>query len=172
LEDSPLLFGDIVHFVYSVSLAQQIKPIGDGLARMITQVDRDTGRFPAAQADNLIQRIEVLESTAKRGLIQVEGEQCKRNQNLLGEYKVLLGVLYAMKALLIDAKGNHQEAMTVLRDNLAAIQESLKHESTKSNTRAFFSVYSNILKYSGRYEEASEVESFVKAITAGETSRN
>ena len=172
LEDSPLLFGDIVHFVYSVSLAQQIKPIGDGLTRMITQVDRDTGRFPADQADNLIQRIEVLESTAKRGLIQVEGEQCKRNLNLLGEYKVLLGVLYTMKALLIDAKGNHQEAMTVLRDNLAAIQESLKHESTKSNTRAFFSVYSNILKYSGRYEEASEVESFVKAITAGETSRN
>jgi tetratricopeptide (TPR) repeat protein len=172
LQDSPLLFGDVVHFVYSVSLAQQIKPIGEGLARMITQASQNAGRFPAAQADNLIQRIEVLESTAKRGLILVENEQCKRNQNLSGEYKVVLGVLYTMKALFIDAKGNHQEAMTVLRDNLATIQESLKHESTKTDARAFFSVYGNILRYSGRSEEASEVESFVKAIPAGESSRN
>jgi len=172
LEDSPLLFGDVVHFVYSVSLAQQIKPIGEGLAKMITQVPQNGGRFPAAQTDNLIQRIEVLESTAKRGLILVENEQCKRNQNLLGEYKVLLGVLYTMKALFIDAKGNHQEAMTVLRDNLASIQESLKHESTKADTRAFFTVYSNILRYSGRADEASEIETFVKTITAVESSRN
>jgi serine/threonine protein kinase/tetratricopeptide (TPR) repeat protein len=167
LEDSPLLFGDVVHFVYSVSLAQQIKPIGDGLGKMIAQVARDAGRFPAAQADNLIQRIEVLESTAKRGLILVENEQCKRNQNLMGEYKVLLGVLYTMKALLIDAKGNHQEAMAVLRDNLATIQESLKHESTKSDMAGFFTVYGNLLRSMGRYGEASEIESLVKAAPAG-----
>ncbi len=167
LNDSPLLFGDVVHFVYSVSLAQQIKPIGDGLARMITQVSRDAGRLPAAQADNLIQRIEVLESTAKRGLILVEGEQCKRNQSLLGDYKVLFGVLYTMKALLIDAKGNHQEAVAVLRENLAAIQESLKHESTKSDMAGFFTVYGNLLRFLGRHGEASEVESLVKIIPAG-----
>ena len=172
LEDSPMLFGDVVHFVYYVSLAQQIKPIGDGLAKMITQVSKDSGRFPEVQTDNLIQRVELLESTAKRGMILVENEQCKRNQNLLGEYKVLLGVLYTMKALLIDAKGNHHEAMTVLRDNLAAIQESLRHESAKTETRAFFTVYSTILRYSGRNEEANEVDTFVRTVTAGDSSKN
>ena len=167
LNDSPLLFGDVVHFVYSVSLAQQIKPVGDGLARMISQASRDAGRFPAAQADSLIQRIEVLESTAKRGLTLVEGEQCKRNQNLSEEYKVLFGVLYTMKAMLIDAKGNHQEAMTVLRGNLDAIQESLKHESTKSDMAGFFTVYGNLLRFMGRYGEASEIESLIKVVPAG-----
>ena len=166
LEDSPLLFGDLVHFVYSVTLAQQIKPISDGLAGMVTQVAQNGGRFPADQTDSLIQRIEVLESTAKRGLIIAEGGQCKRNQNLSGDYKVLLGVLYAMKALFIDAKGNHRDAMAVLHDNLPAIQESLKHESTKSDMAGLFTVYGSLLRYSGRFGEAGEVESLVKIVPA------
>jgi hypothetical protein len=97
----------------------------------------------------------------------VEAEQCKRNQNLLGDYKALFGVLYTMKALLIDAKGNHQEAMTVLRENLSAIQESLKHESTKSDMAGFFTVYGSLLRFMGRHGEASEIESLIKVVPAG-----
>ncbi len=164
LDDSPLLFGDVVHFVYSVSIAQQLKPVGEEMARMIAQVVGGGGQSTAAQADNLTQRIEVLEATAKRGLSLVEGEQCKRNQNLLSEYRVVLGVLYTMKAMIIDTKGSHQEAMTVLRDNLPAIQESVKNQSTKSDMQTFFTAYSAILKNTGRYEDANEIESFVKGI--------
>src|SRR5262249_24102245 len=72
-DDSPLLFGDAVHFVYFVSVAQQTKPILDGLAK-IAQA-RAAGQSPDTQADNTIQKIEILESTAKRGLTLVEREQ-------------------------------------------------------------------------------------------------
>jgi serine/threonine protein kinase/tetratricopeptide (TPR) repeat protein len=169
-DDSPLLFGDAVHIIYFVSVAQQTKPVVDGLAKMLQ--DRAAGQTPDAQADNTIQRIEILESTAKRGLTLVEREQCKRNQHLLGEYKNLLAVLYATKALCIDTKGSHQDAMAVLRDNLPIIQESLKQGGPKSDVYSLFSLYINMLGSTGRHSEAQEIESFVKEIPAGAVSKN
>jgi hypothetical protein len=167
-EDSPLLFGDFVHFVYVVSVAQQIKPVVEGVVR----IAQGAGQVPEAQASNTIQRIELLESTAKRGLTLVETEQCKRNQHLLGEYKTLLTVLYTMKALCIDTTGDHQNAMSVLRDNLPTIQESLKQGSTQSDVYKLFSLYANTLRQTGRYDEAQEIDSFVKAIPVGNVSKN
>jgi hypothetical protein len=142
----------------------------DGLAKTVQA--RAAGQSPDAQADNTIQRIEILESTAKRGLTLVEREQCKRNQHLLGEYKTLLTVLYATKALCFDVAGNHENAMAVLRDNLPTIQESLKQGGPKSDVYNLFSQYANMLRITGRPVEAQEIESFVKDIPAGNVSKN
>ncbi|HEV2664688.1 MAG TPA: tetratricopeptide repeat protein, partial [Blastocatellia bacterium] len=169
-EDSPLLFGDAVHFVYFVSVAQQTKPVLEGLVKVFQA--RAAGQAPDAQADTTIQRIELLESTAKRGLTLVEREQCKRNQHLLGDYKNLLTVLYATKALCFDAAGNHENAMAVLRDNLPNIQESLKQGGPKSDVYNLFSQYANMLRITGRPGEAQEIESFYKDIPAGNVSKN
>jgi hypothetical protein len=171
-DDSPLLFGDAVHFVYFVSVVQQTKPVVDGLVKMFTLVAQGAGQVPEDQANNTIQRIEILESTAKRGLTLVETEQCKRNQHLLGEYKNLLSVLYATKALCIDTTGRHQDAMTVLRDNLSTIQESLKRGGPKSDVSNLFSLYANMLRYTGRQSEAQEVDSFIKEIAGDNVSKN
>jgi tetratricopeptide (TPR) repeat protein len=169
-DDAPLLFGDAVHFVYFVSVVQQIKPFLDGLAKTVQA--RAAGQSPDAQADNTIQRIELLESTAKRGLTLVEREQCKRNQNLLGDYKNLLTVLYATKALCFDVAGNHENAMAVLRDNLPTIQESLKQGGPKSDVYNLFSQYANMLRITGKSAEAQEIESLVKDVPAGNVSKN
>jgi hypothetical protein len=170
-EDSPLLFGDAVHFVYFVSVAQQTAPIIDGLRKMFALVAQGAGQVPEAQADSTIQRIEILESTAKRGMTLVEREQCKRNQHLLGDYKNLLAILYATKALCIDATGNHQAAMTVLRENLPTVQESLKRGGAKSDVYGLFSLYINILSHTGRHSEAQDVESFIKEIPVGNVAK-
>ncbi len=167
-EDSPLLFGDFVHFIYLVSVAQQIKPVVEG----VVKIAQGAGQVPEAQVNSTIQRIEILESTAKRGMTVVETEQCKRNQNLLGEYKTLLAVLYTMKALCIDTTGDHQNAMMVLRDNFSTIQESLKQGGPKSDVYSLFSLYANLLRQTGRYGEAQEIESFVKEIPVGNASKN
>jgi hypothetical protein len=62
--------------------------------------------------------------------------------------------------------------MTVLRDNLPTIQESLNQGGPKSELRNLFSVYANLLKYKGRQSEAEEIEAFVKEIPAGNVSKN
>ncbi len=160
-EDAPLLFGDAVHFVYFVSVAQQIKPVIDELRKTVTLVAQG-GEAPQYQADAAIQRIEILESTAKRGLTLVELEQCKRNQHLSGEYKNLLAVLFATKAICNDAAGRHQDAMAVLRDNLPTIQESLRQGGSNSDLHNLFSLYASMLKYAGRQGEAQEVEALAK----------
>jgi serine/threonine protein kinase/tetratricopeptide (TPR) repeat protein len=170
LDDSPLLFGDVVHIVYLVSVAQQTKPIVEGVAKVFQA--RIAGQVPEAQTDNTVQRIELLESTAKRGLTLVEREQCKRNQNLLGEYKTLLAGLYTIKALCIDSAGRHQDAMTVLRDNLPTIQESLKQGGSKSDLYSIFTFYANMLKQTGKNDDAQEIESFVKDVPVGNVSKN
>jgi tetratricopeptide (TPR) repeat protein len=169
-DDSPLLFGDTVHIVYFLAVAQQTKPILDGLAKLFQA--RVAGQALDAQADNTIQRIEILESTAKRGLTQVEREQCKRNQHLLGEYKNLLTVLYATKAICLDTAGKHDLAMTVLHDNLPTIQESLKQGGPKSDAYNLFSQYANLLRLTGRPAEAQEIESLVKDIPVGSVPKN
>ena len=169
-DDSPLLFDDAVHFVYIVSVAQQTKPVVEGLTKIFQA--RAAGQSPDAQADNTIQRIEILESTAKRGLTLVEREQCKRNQHLLGDYKNLLTVLVATKALCFDAAGNHENAMAVLRDNLPTIQESLKQGGQKSDVYNLFSQYANLLRLTGRTVEAQEIESLVKDIPVGNVPKN
>jgi serine/threonine protein kinase/tetratricopeptide (TPR) repeat protein len=169
-DDAPLLFGDAVHFVYLVSVVQQIKPFLDGLAKTVQA--RIAGQSPDAQADNTIQRIEILESTAKRGLTLVEREQCKRNQNLLGDYKNLLTVLYATKALCFDVAGNHENAMAVLRDNLPTIQETLKQGGPKSDVYNLFTQYANMLRITGKSAEAQEIESLIKDVPAGNVSKN
>jgi len=169
-DDAPLLFGDAVHFVYLVSVVEQIKPFLDGLAKTVQA--RVAGQSTDAQADNTIQRIEILESTARRGLTLVEREQCKRNQNLLGDYKNLLTVLYVTKALCFDVAGNHENAMGVLRDNLPTIQESLKQGGPKSDVYNLFSQYANMLRITGKPAEAQEIESLVKDIPAGNVSKN
>src|SRR5262245_40477107 len=169
-DDAPLLFGDAVHFVYLVSVVQQIKPFLDGLVK--TAQARAAGQSPDAQADNTIQRIEILESTARRGLTLVEREQCKRNQNLLGDYKNLLTVLYATKALCFDVAGNHENAMAVLRDNLPTIQETLKQGGPKSDVYNLFSQYANMLRITGKSAEAQEIESLIKDVPAGNVSKN
>jgi tetratricopeptide (TPR) repeat protein len=169
-DDSPLLFGDTVHLVYFASVAQQIKPVIDGLAKLFQA--RGAGQAPEAQVDSTIQRIELLESTAKRGLTIVEREQCKRNQRLLGEYKNMLAVLYATKAICIDTAGKHENAMAILRDNLTTIQESLKQGGPKSDVYNLFSAYGNMLRLTGRQSEAEEIESFIKDIPAGNVPKN
>jgi hypothetical protein len=169
-DDSPLFFGDTVHLVYYASVAQQIKPVLDGLAKLFQA--RGAGQAPEAQVDSTIQRIELLESTAKRGLTVVEREQCKRNQNLLGEYKNMLAVLYATKALCLDTAGKHENAMAVIRDNLPTIQENLKRGSSKSEVYSLFSTYGNLLRVTGRQDEAQEIESFIKDIPAGSAPKN
>ena len=169
-DDSPLLFGDTVHFVYFASVAQQVKPVIDGLAKLFQA--RGAGQAPEAQVDSTIQRIELLESTAKRGLTVVEREQCKRNQHLLGDYKNMLAVLYATKAICLDAAGKHENAMAVLRDNLPAIQESFKQGGPKSDAYNLFSQYANLLRLTGRAGEAQEIESLVKDIPAGSVPKN
>lgn len=171
-EDPPLLFGDTVHFGYFVSVAQQTKPVVEGVVKMFTMVAQGAGQIPEAEANNTIQRIEILESTAKRGLTLVEREQCKRNQHLLVEYKNLLAGLYAMRALCIDSAGRHQDAMTVLGENLSAIHESLKQGGQKSDLYGLFSLYINMLRYTGRDNEAQEIETFVKEIPVGNASKN
>jgi tetratricopeptide (TPR) repeat protein len=169
-DDSPLLFGDTVHLVYFASVAQQVKPVLDGLAKLFQA--RGAGQAPEAQADSTIQRIELLESTAKRGLAVVEREQCKRNQRLSGEYKNMLAVLYATKALCLDTAGKHQDAMTVLRDNLPTIQENLKRGGPKSEVYTLFSTYGNLLRVTGRQDDAQEIESLVKDIPGGGVPKN
>jgi tetratricopeptide (TPR) repeat protein len=169
-DDSPLLFGDTVHLVNFISVAQQTKPIIDGVAKMFQA--RAAGQAPDAQADTTIQRIEILESTAKRGLTLVEREQCKRNQHLSGEYKNLLTVLYVTKAICHDTAGNHENAMAVLRDNLPTIQESLKRGGSKSDAYNLFSTYGNLLKLTGRQGDAQEIESFIKDIPTGNVPKN
>jgi serine/threonine protein kinase/tetratricopeptide (TPR) repeat protein len=169
-DDAPLLFGDAVHFVYLVSVVQQIKPFLDGLAKTVQA--RVAGQSPDAQADNTIQRIEILESTAKRGLTLVEREQCKRNQNLLGDYKNLLTILYATKALCFDVADNHENAMAVLRDNLPTIQESLKQGGPKSDVYNLFTQYANMLRITGKSAEAQEIESLIKDVPAGNVTKN
>jgi hypothetical protein len=169
-DDAPLLFGDAVHFVYLVSVVQQIKPFLDGVAKTVQA--RVAGQSPDAQADNTIQRIEILESTAKRGLTLVEREQCKRNQHLLGDYKNLLTILYATKALCFDVAGNHENAMSVLRDNLPTIQESLKQGGAKSDVYYLFTQYANMLRITGKSAEAQEIESLIKDVPAGNVSKN
>ena len=169
-DDAPLLFGDAVHFVYLVSVVQQIKPFLDGLAKTVQA--RIAGQSPDAQADNTIQRIEILESTAKRGLTLVEREQCKRNQNLLGDYKNLLTVLYVTKALCFDVAGNHENAMAVLRDNLPTIQETLKQGGPKSDVYNLFTQYASMLRITGKSAEAQDIESLIKDVPAGNVSKN
>jgi tetratricopeptide (TPR) repeat protein len=169
-DDSPLLFGDTVHLVYYASVMQQVKPIIDGLAKLFQA--RGAGQAPEAQADSTIQRIELLESTAKRGLTVVEREQCKRNQRLLGEYKNLLAVLYATKAICLDTAGKHENAMAVLRDNLPTIQESLKQGGSKSDVYNLFSQYTNLLRLTEHTGEAQEIESLVKDLPGGSVPKN
>jgi tetratricopeptide (TPR) repeat protein len=169
-DDSPLLFGDTIHFVYFASVTQQVKPVIDELAKLFQA--RGAGQAPEAQVDSTIQRIELLESTAKRGLTVVEREQCKRNQRLLGEYKNMLAVLYATKAICLDTAGKHENAMAVLRDNLPTIQESLKQGGSKSDAYNLFSQYANMLRLTGRAGEAQEIESLVKDIPAGSVTKN
>jgi len=169
-DDSPLLFGDTVHFVYFASVAQQVKPVLDGLAKLFQA--RSAGQAPEAQVDSTIQRIELLESTAKRGLTVVEREQCKRNQRLLGEYKNMLAVLYATKAICLDTAGKHENAMAVLRDNLPTIQESIKQGGAKSDVYNLFSQYANLLRLTGRAGESQEIESLVKDIPVGSAPKN
>src|SRR5262249_5922472 len=171
LDDSPLLFGDVAHVGYLASIAQQVKPIIEGVAKVLIQ-PKSTGQVREAQTDNTVQRIEILESTAKRGLTLVEREQCKRNQNLLGEYKNLLAILYTIKALCIDTAGRHPDAMTILRDNLPAIQESLKQKGPKSELYNIFTLYANLLTQTGRSADAQEIESFVKDIPVENVSKN
>ena len=171
LEDSPPLFGDIIHFIYIVSVAEQTKPVVEGVAKLFVQA-RSAGQVPEAQTDNTVQRIEILEETAKRGLTLLEREQCKRNQNLLGEYKTLLALLYTIKALSIDTAGRHQDAMTVLRDNLPTIQESLKRGNSKSDLYSIFTLYANMLRQTGKNDDAQEIESFVKDVPVGNVSKN
>jgi tetratricopeptide (TPR) repeat protein len=166
--DSPLLFSDFIHFVYVVSVAQQIKPVVEGVVR----IAQGAGQVPEAQVSSTIQRIELLESTAKRGLTLVETEQCKRNQHLLGEYKTLLTVLYTIKALCIDTTGAHQNAMAVLRDNSSTLQEGLKQGGPQSDVFKLFSLYATLLRQTGRYDDAQEIESFVKEIPVANASKN
>jgi tetratricopeptide (TPR) repeat protein len=169
-DEPPLLFSDFVHYIYIVSVAEQTKPVVEGV-KVIIQA-RGAGEVPTAQVDGTVQRIEILESTAKRGVTLVEREQCKRNQNLLGEYKTLLAVLYTIKAVCIDSAGRHQDAMAILRDNLPTIQESLTRGGPTSDLYTFFSQYSNMLRQTGRNDDAQEIESFVKGVPVGNVSRN
>jgi serine/threonine protein kinase/tetratricopeptide (TPR) repeat protein len=169
-DDPPLLFGDTVHLVYFASVTQQAKPVIDELAKLFQA--RGAGQAPEAQVDSTIQRIELLESTAKRGLTVVEREQCKRNQHLLGDYKNMLAVLYATKAICLDTAGKHENAMAVLRDNLPTIQESIKQGGAKSDAQNLFSQYANLLRLTGRAGEAQEIESLVKDIPVGSVPKN
>jgi hypothetical protein len=169
-DDSPLLFGDTVHIVYFASVMQQAKPVFDGLTKLLQA--RGAGQAPDAQVDSTIQRIELLESTAKRGLTVVEREQCKRNQRLLGEYKNMLAVLYTTKAICLDTAGKHENAMAVLRDNLPIIQEGLKQGGSKSDVNNLFSQYANLLRLTGRPDDAQEIEALVKDIPGGSVPKN
>jgi serine/threonine protein kinase/tetratricopeptide (TPR) repeat protein len=169
-DESPILFGEIVHSVYQISAAEQVKPVVEELKGLIQA--RSSGQIPAAQADSTIQKIELVEATAKRGLTLLETEQCKRNQNLSGDYKTLLAVLYTVKALCLDTADRHQDAMKVLRDNLPTIQESLARGGPKSDLYTFFSLYGNMLRLTGHENDAQEVESLAKDIPAGNVSRN
>jgi len=169
-DDPPLLFGDTVHLVYFASVTQQAKPVIDELAKLFQA--RGAGQAPEAQVDSTIQRIELLESTAKRGLTVVEREQCKRNQHLLGDYKNMLAVLYATKAICLDTAGKHENAMAVLRDNLPTIQESIKQGGAKSDAQTLFSQYANLLRLTGRVGDAQEIESLVKDIPVGSVPKN
>jgi serine/threonine-protein kinase len=169
-DESPLLFGEVVHFVYLVSVAEQSKPVIEGLKGLIQA--RAAGQVPEAQVDSTVQRIELLESTAKRGLTLVEGEQCKRNQNLLGEYKTMLSILYMVKAVCMDTASRHQDAMKILRDNLPTIQDSLARGGPKSDLYAFVSMYGSMLRQTGQDNDAQEIESLIKDIPANSVSKN
>jgi serine/threonine protein kinase/tetratricopeptide (TPR) repeat protein len=169
-DESPLLFGEVVHFVYLVSVAEQSKPVIEGLKGLIQA--RASGQVPEDQVNSTVQRIELLESTAKRGLTLVEGEQCKRNQNLLGEYKTMLSILYLVKAVCMDTASRHQDAMKVLRENLPTIQDSLQRGGAKSDLYAFVSMYSNMLRQTGQENDAQEIESLVKDIPVSSVSKN
>lgn len=169
-DESPILFNDVVHAVYLTSVAEQTKPMVEGLKGLIQA--RAAGQVTDAQVDNAVQRIELLEATAKRGLTLVEAEQCKRNQNFEGDYKTLLAVLYTVKALCLDTANRHQDAMKVLRDNLPTIQDSLARGGAKSDLYAFFSLYSNMLRQIGQENDAQEIEALVKDIPVSNVSRN
>ncbi|HEY8459767.1 MAG TPA: tetratricopeptide repeat protein, partial [Blastocatellia bacterium] len=164
-DESPILFNDIVHFVYIVSVAEQTKPMLEDLKGLVQA--RVSQQATEARVDSTVQRIELLESTAKRGLTLLETEQCKRNQALLGDYKTLLASLCVTKAFCFDAASRHQEAMTVLRNNLPLIQDSLARGGIKSDLYAFFSLYSNMLRLVGQENDAQEIEALVKDIPAG-----
>jgi serine/threonine protein kinase/tetratricopeptide (TPR) repeat protein len=169
-DESPILFKDVVHFVYIISVAEQTKPMVEDLKGLVQA--RVSGQVQEAQVDSAVQRIELLEATAKRGLTLLETEQCKRNQSLSGDYKNLLAVLYTIKAFCFDTASRHQDAMKILRDNLPTIHDSLSRGGPKSDLYAFFSLYSNMLKLTGQENDAQEVEALVKDIPAGNVSRN
>ncbi|MBO0861540.1 MAG: tetratricopeptide repeat protein, partial [Chloracidobacterium sp.] len=172
-DESPLVFGNLVHFVYIVSVAEQTKPVIDGMIKVIKErIAGEVTDAQVAQVDSTVQRIEILESTAKRGVTLVEREQCKRNQYLLGEYKTQLAVLYSVKAVYLDSAGRHKDAMAILHDNLPTIQESFTRGGPKSSLYTFFSQYSEMLRQTGRIDDAQEIESFVKEIPTGNVSRN
>jgi hypothetical protein len=169
-DEAPILFNDVVHFVYVISVAEQTKPMVEDL-KVLVQA-RISGQVQEAQVDSTVQRIELLEATAKRGLTLIETEQCKRNQSLRGDYNTLLAVLYTVKAFCFDIASRHPDAMKILRDNLPTIQDSLVRGGPKSDLYAFFSLYGNMLKLTGQENDAQEVESLVKDIPAGNISRN
>jgi tetratricopeptide (TPR) repeat protein len=170
-DESPILFNDVVHFVYVISVAEQTKPMIEDLKGLV-QARISSGQVQEAQVDSTVQRIELLEATAKRGLTLIETEQCKRNQSLLGDYNTLLAVLYTVKAFCFDIATRHQDAMKILRDNLPTIQDSLVRGGPKSDLYAFFSLYGNMLKLTGQENDALEVESLIKDIPAANVSRN
>src|SRR5262249_3881707 len=119
-----------------------------------------------------VQRIELLESTAKRGVALIERGQCKRNQYLLGQYKNQLAIVYGTKAICVDIGGRHQDAMKILRDNLPTIQESLKSGGSKSGLYSIFTAYATVLRATGRPDDAQEVESLVKDTPAENASKD
>ena len=53
-----------------------------------------------------------------------------------------------------------------------AIQESLAQGGPQSDAYKLFSLYANFLRQKGRYDEAQEIDSFVKEIPAGNVSKN
>jgi serine/threonine protein kinase/tetratricopeptide (TPR) repeat protein len=169
-DESPILFNDVIHFVYIVSVAEQTKPMVEDLKGLIQA--RISEQVPEAKVDSTVQRIELLEATAKRGLTLLETEQCKRNQDLLGNYKTLLASLYALKAFCFDTASRHQDAMAVLRDNMPVIQDSLSRGGSKSDLHGFFSLYSNMLRLTGQENDAQEIESLVKDLPAGNAPSN
>jgi serine/threonine protein kinase/tetratricopeptide (TPR) repeat protein len=169
-DESPILFNDAVHFVYQISVVEQTQPMVEDLKKLVEA--RASGGLQDAQVNTVVQRIELLEATAKRGLTLVESEQCKRNQNFLGEYKTLLALLSTIKAFCYDTASRHQDAMKVLNENLPTIQDSLARAGAKSDLYGIFSLYSNMLRRTGQENEAQEIESLVKDLPAGNAPSN
>lgn len=169
-DDSPLVSIDVINIGYFLSVIQQMKPINDGMASMIRE-QQTGGQINEVQNETTVQKIEIAEATAKRGLNLVETDQCKRHQDFVRSYKHILAVLYSVKAVLLDNAGKYNDAFAVLRDNRPIIQESLK-QGAKSSTYNLLTQHITRMEQTGRYDDAQKLRTFVNEATAQSTPKN